>query len=169
MSNLLLRNTLLGSSATFYSNLSTEELCGKIKFICSEKNILAGPNLSGWIDANHLFEITHKIEPFVISGVEMNATLKGQILDTESGSKIQLVVKPNSFYYLAFSGFFIGGLIYTVLALFDNSSLSVGLLCLFVACPVLMLIAYHVKKALVKTFVTTFMLSKEIPHKEPSS
>ncbi len=165
-----IEENLTASSIIFFSENSAKDIYEEMKSILDKSNnVFHTPNLSGQIDSNYNFIITHKVEfgNINIGGFDgMSAELKGQITEEKLGSKIIVTIQPNSAFALLFLAFFLGGLIiifFTIFSLpnYDNSFIT-GLFSLFIFCPILLLISYNVKKSLVDTFVRTFKLTIKI-------
>ncbi|MBJ7429534.1 MAG: hypothetical protein JHD28_11350, partial [Bacteroidia bacterium] len=110
-----IKETLTASSIVFFSENSAKDIYEKMKSILDKSNnVFHIPNLSGQIDSNYNFKITHKVEfgNLNIGGFGgMSAELKGQITEEKSGSKIIVTIQPNSAFALLFLAFFLGGLI----------------------------------------------------------
>ncbi len=159
------REALSESTVILYSNKSTKEIYEELKSTLRKSNqFLISPNLSGKINNNYTFYITHKWGTFTQNFGGMAAEMKGQIFNYNNGSKIIINVKSNSFFYLLFLAFFIGGLLILLWAIIDSSaeydSLLTASFALFIACPILVLGASFAKQVLINTFEKEFYLTR---------
>ncbi|MFM9944063.1 MAG: hypothetical protein ACKVQB_02400 [Bacteroidia bacterium] len=164
-----IKKTFTSSEVTVYSKKSPEEIFSEMEFIFDRKNVVDYTvNLTGKIDSNYNFELTHKfsLEITRIGGVEgMNAEIKGAILDNVMGSKVNMTIIPNSLYRWLFIGGLLSIVIILLLTIFGmraHDTIAVISFALFGICPYSVIRSYFAKQSLLKKVMVTFDL-KELP------